>query len=84
MNQPTTRKSNAQTAFIIRGTDSTDCPYIHRELIWPSCDSPAHRKYIEAELTKRANRLNQRGYKLTVHFQVLDEKGLWTDSEQPA
>lgn len=78
-----TRKTDVTECFILRGEDSTASPFLRREFIWPSCDSPAHRKYIESLLTRLRDRLNGRGYKLEVQFQTLNENGIWTDAEQP-
>lgn len=57
--------------FVIRGVDSNGGPWMTREVIWASCDSPEHRRYVELTANKKAARMNKAGAKVEVQYQEL-------------
>ena len=42
-----------------------------REVIWASCDSPEHRRYVELTANKKAARMNKAGAKVEAQYQEL-------------
>ena len=73
------RQLEVTACYSIRGTDSNGHDWLHRELIWPSCDSPGQRRYIKLQLTRSAERKNKGGWNVAVVYQELGENGLWKD-----
>jgi hypothetical protein len=68
--------------FVVRGTDSGGGLWMTRELIWPSCDSPEHRRYVRHVCEKKAQRMNASGANVVVQYQEL-VGNLWEDSDIP-
>ena len=69
------------SCYCIRGTDSNGGIWIHRECIWPSCDSAGHRRYVKLKATKTAERMNKAGANVVVVKQELGFDSLWNDVE---
>lgn len=75
---------NVSCCFVVKGSDSNGNPWITREFIWPSCDSPEHRRYIKSLMRQKADRMNKLGANVSVEYQELNNKGLWeTTPEKP-
>lgn len=75
-------KTEVTACYVVRGTDSNGGPWMTRELIWPSCDSPGHRRYVKRTSEKKAARMNAAGANVSVQFQELTGD-LWKDVSDP-
>ena len=80
----TARKLEVQARYVVKGVDSNGKQWITREFIWPSCDSPEHRKYLRLKCKRTAERMNQSGATVTVAYQELDQNRLWKDAKETA
>ena len=78
----TPRKLDVEACYVVRGVDSNGKQWMTREFIWPSCDSPEHRKYVRLQMVKKAERMNKCGATVAVSYQELDPNGLWKDTEE--
>jgi len=75
--------NEVKACYVVRGVDSKGGPWMTRELIWPSCDSAGHRRYIRLLCQRKAERMNQAGATVAVSYQELDSNGLWKDATEP-
>jgi len=73
---------DAQACYVVRGVDSLGGQWLTREMIWRSCDSPEHRKYVRLKAMKMAERMNQCGATVAVSYQELDSNLMWKDAEE--
>lgn len=73
-------KHEVQACYVVKGVDSNGNLWLSREFIWPSCDSPEHRKYLKLKCKRKAERMNHAGASVAFAYQELGQNGLWKDS----
>jgi hypothetical protein len=82
MDSPDEPLFNCKACFVVRGITSNGGPFLTRELIWPSIDSPEHRRYVKTIMRQKAERMNKAGASVSVRYQELGEDLLWHDADE--
>lgn len=76
------RQLDVTSCYVVSGTLSDGSVFLHREFIWPSCDCPAHRRYVKSEMERKAKRMNSQGASVSVQYQeLLDDQ--WQSAVDP-